>query len=138
MSGGSRAIPLGLKVTLTFSAIILVSLGSGLVFATHWMASLYGTTESTAGNNAVQMAGAAIFALGILAWLGKGYEPRVVRNIVLPVMFIWFLLKSVVAYTAFIAGIFKAPVGLTILLCDVTLTAVYAGFLFKSWREIRQ
>ncbi|MBV9885424.1 MAG: hypothetical protein JO119_02650 [Acidobacteria bacterium] len=135
MSDRLQALPLALKVTLAVTATVLIGLGSGLIFATHRMANLYGTAESTAGNNAARTAGAAIFALGILAWLAKKCEASMVRNVVIPVIFAWFLLKSVVAYLAFVGGVFKAPVALTVLSFDVTLTAIYAYFLLAKQVE---
>jgi hypothetical protein len=137
MNNGSRAVPLGLRVTLAISAIVLVVLGGGLVFATHWMSNLYGTTESIAGDNAARTAGAAIFALGILAWLGNRRDATALRNIVLPVMFTRFLLKSVVAYSAFAGHVFKAPVAMTVLFFDVALSVLYGYFLIAIWRKLR-
>jgi len=130
MTNGLPVLPWKLKATLTLTAIVLVVLGSGLTLATHLMANVYGTPESHSGTNAARTAGAAIFALGTLAWAGTRQEMKVLRAVVIPVLFTWFVLKSVVAYLALMAGVFKAPVGRTVFAFDVVLAVVYGYFLF--------
>jgi len=67
MTNGLPVVPWKLKATLTLTAIVLIFLGSGLTFASHLMANLYGTPESLSGTNGARTAGAAIFALGTLS-----------------------------------------------------------------------
>lgn len=129
MPDNSMIVPLRLRITLALSAIVLIALGTGLVFATHWMSLLYGAQESIGGNNGARMAGAAIVALGILAWIGKGFDLSVVRRVVIPVLFVWFALKSVVAWLALTGGVFKPPVALTVLLLDLVLALIYGYYL---------
>jgi hypothetical protein len=130
MNNGLPGVPWKLKATLAITAIVLIVLGSGLTFASHLMANLYGTPESLSGTNGARTAGAAIFALGTLAWAGTRQEMRVLRAVVIPALFTWFVLKSVVAYLALMAGAFKAPVGRTVFAFDVVLAVVYGYFLF--------
>jgi len=72
----------------------------------------------------------AILALGILAWLGRRQEAKALRTIVVPFLFVWFLVKSVVAYWAVANGAFEVTVGITVLVFDVILAAVYAYYFF--------
>jgi hypothetical protein len=132
MSNGLPILPGKLKAILVLSAIVLIVLGSGLVFASHWMAMLYGASESASGTNASRTAGAAILALGLLAWTGTRQEISVVRAVVIPVLFTWFMLKSIVAYLALVGGIFKASVGRTVFAFDLLLAIIYGYFLFQS------
>ena len=132
MTVGAQSIHWKLRATLGVSAVVLVVLGSGLLFATHRMSILYGASESVSGNNAARTAGAAILALGVLAWIGRTGDARMVRSVVLPVMFAWFLLKSVVAYLALAGGVFKPPVARIVLFFDVLLALAYGYFLFAS------
>jgi hypothetical protein len=133
MTNGVPVVPWKLKATLTLTAIVLIFLGSGLTFASHLMANLYGTPESLSGTNGARTAGAAIFALGTLAWAGTRQEMRVLRAVVIPVLFTWFVLKSVMAYLALTAGVFKAPVGRTVFAFDVVLAVAYGYFLFVGY-----
>jgi hypothetical protein len=120
------------------TAIVLTVLGSGLTFASHVLVTLYGTPESLSGTNGARTAGAAIFALGILAWAGTRQEMRVLRAVVIPVLFTWFVLKSVVAYLALTSGVFKAPVGRTVFVFDLVLAVVYGYFLFVGCADVPQ
>jgi hypothetical protein len=122
-----------LKFILTLTAITLTVLGGGLVFATHSMALLYGTAESVSGNNAARTAGAAILALGVLAWLGRSQEIKVLRHVVIPVLFIWFLAKSVVAYLALVNGVFKSGVGTIVFASDLILALIYSYYVVRCW-----
>ena len=122
-----------LKATLMLTAIVLTVLGSGLMFAPHFMAILYGTPESLSGTNGARTAGAAIIALGCLAWAGTRQKTSVLRATVIPVLFVWFVLKSVVAYLALAAGVFDGLVGRAVLAFDLLLASLFAYFLFISW-----
>ncbi len=121
-----------LKATLVVSAVVLIVLGCGLTFATHLMAVLYGTPESPSGTNAARTAGAAILALGALAWIGRKQDMTVIRGLVIPILLVWFALKSIVAYMALMNGIFKEPVGRTIVVCDVVLAIIYGYYFFVT------
>ena len=138
MTNKLPALPASLKATLVFCAIVLMVLGGGLMFASHWMARLYGTSESVSGTNASRTAGAAILALGVLAWTGARQQMPVVRTVVIPALFIWFVLKSFVAYLGMVAGVFKAPVGRTVFALDALLALVFGYFLFASRSGISQ
>jgi len=122
-----------LKFILTLTAITLTILGGCLIFATHSMALLYGTAESISGNNAARTAGAAILALGVLAWLGRSQEANVLRNAVIPVLFIWFLVKSVVAYLALVNGVFKSAAGRVVFVSDLLLALIYGYYLVRAY-----
>ena len=128
------ATPPGLRVVLTLTAVVLTVLGGGLTFANHWMAELYGATESIAGTNGSRTAGAAILALGLLAWTCRKQELRVVRATVVPVLSVWFVLKSIVAYSAVVANVFRAPVGQIIFAFDVALAVIYCYYFFLMTR----
>jgi hypothetical protein len=128
-----------LRFILTLTAITLTALGSGLVFATHRMAVLYGTAESISGTNAARTAGAAILALGILAWLGRNQEVKVLRYAVIPVLFVWFLAKTVVAYLAVVNGAFKSGVGTIVFAFDLIFTLIYGYYFLKiCWPAKRE
>ena len=127
-----NGLPPMLKATLTVSAVVLIILGSGLMFATHLMAAWYGTAESPAGNNAIRTAGAAILALGVLAWIGKKQDMAVIRALIIPILFIWFSLKSIVAYLALMDSVFRAPAGRAGFVCDVVLALIYGYYFFVS------
>jgi hypothetical protein len=135
MRNGLPVVAWKLKATLMLTVIVLIVLGSGLMFATHLMAILYGTPESLSGTNGARTAGAAIIALGSLAWAGTRQEIRVLRATVIPVLFVWFVLKSVIAYLALATGVFEAPVGRAVLAFDLLLAILYGYFLFVSWVE---
>ena len=129
------SLPLGLKVVLIVTAVVLVSLGSGLLFAPKVMASLYGTAISTDGTNASRTAGAAIFALGALAWVSKNQEPRLVNTVAVPILFLWFALKSFVAYLGVINHVFNPLMARTILFFDVLLAAIYGYYIARKSRS---
>jgi len=130
MTNTSSRPPSMLKSIVTLTGLVLVVLGGGLAFASHWMAKLYGTTESVSGTNASRTARAAILALGILAWLGKKQDVKVLRTTVVPVLFVWFLVKGVVAYWAVANGAFEAGPGIAVLVFDAILAAAYAYYFF--------
>jgi hypothetical protein len=60
----------------------------------------------------------------------------VIRALVVPVLFVWFVLKSIAAYSAIIDGIFKVPVGRTVFISDVLLAIIY-GYYFVVTRYDR-
>ncbi len=121
----------GLKPVLTLTAIVLGVLGSGLILAPQFLAALYGAAVSVSGTSASRTAGAAIFSLGLLAWRSRKQPPATLRSTSLPVLLVWFTLKSIVAYLAVLNGVFNPPVGKTVLFFDVTLAIVYAYYLFN-------
>jgi hypothetical protein len=86
MRNGSPDVSWKLKLALLLTAVVLTVLGSGLMFASHLMARLYGTEETVSGTNGARTAGAAIFALGALTWFDTRPE-------LIPVLFTWFVLK---------------------------------------------
>lgn len=49
---------------------------AGLTFAPHFMAVLYGSHEASVGSSGARMVGAAIVALGVLAWVGRKQKQR--------------------------------------------------------------
>jgi hypothetical protein len=120
-----------LKLILTITAVTLTVLGSGLMFATHRMAVLYGAAESISGTNAARTAGAAILALGILAWLGRNQEVMILRYTVIPVLFVWFLAKTVVAYLAMVNDVFKSGVGTIVFVFDLIFTLIYGYYFLR-------
>jgi hypothetical protein len=138
MTNRSPLLPGKLKAILILSAIVLTVLGGALVFASHWMARLYGTSESVSGTNASRTAGAAVFALGLLAWTGTRHQMRVVRTVVIPVLFTWFVLKSIVAYLALASGVFEPSVGRTVFAFDVLFAIIYGYFLVVNRSDMSQ
>ncbi len=77
------------------------------------------------GTNAARTAGAAIFALGVLAWLSKRQEAGITTAVGIPVLFVWFVLKSVVACLGVRNPVFNPFVGRTILFFDILFAFVY-------------
>ncbi len=122
----------GLKLILTITAVTLTVLGSGLMFATHRMAVLYGAAESISRTNAARTAGAAILALGILAWLGRNQEVKILRYAVIPVLFVWFLAKTVVAYLAIVNDVFKSGVGKIVFVFDLIFALIYGYYFLRT------
>jgi len=98
------------------------------------MAELYGTAESIDGANAGRTAGAAIFALALLAWMSRrdAKEGRYTAGVT--VLFVWFALKSCVAYVAVVDGVFHPIVGKTILFFDALLALTYGKLVFDELR----
>jgi hypothetical protein len=119
----------GLTIVLTLSAIVLGVLGGGLFAAPGRMAHLYGAAVSADGTNAGRTAGAAIFALAVLAWLSRAHVHDAGSAVGVPVLFVWFALKSLVAYVAVVEGAFNPIIGNMILLFDVLMAIVYGYFL---------
>lgn len=122
----------GLKLILTITAVTLTVLGSGLMFATHRMGVLYGAAESISGTNAARTAGAAILALGILAWLGRNQEVKILRYAVITVLFVWFLAKTVVAYLAIVNDVFKSGVGTIVFVFDLIFALIYGYYFLRT------
>jgi len=116
---------------LTLIAVVLVVLGCGLLLAPAGMATLYGAETSAGGDNGSRMAGAAIVALGTLAWLSRrpAYNALGVN-----VLFVWFALKSVVAWLAVRDHVFNAAVGWTVLCFDVFLALACGFFALRGQR----
>ena len=79
------------------------------------MATLYGATVSADGTNAARTAGAAILALGLLAWRTRRHKIETARAIGIPVLFVWFVLKSVVASLGVMHRVFDPMIGATVL-----------------------
>ena len=111
--------------------MVLGMLGGGLFLVPRSVGALYGASASSNGTNAAQTAGAAIFALGILAWIGQRRGAGAAERIAVPVLFVWFGLKSVVAYVAVEQRLFYPTVGMTILIFDLLLAIVY-GYFFSA------
>jgi hypothetical protein len=132
MTSQSPAGRAGLTAVLTLTAVVLGVLGGGLVFAPRTMAELYGTAESIDGANAGRTAGAAIFALALLAWMSRrdAKEGRYAAGVT--VLFVWFALKSGVAYVAVVDGVFHPIVGKTILFFDVAITLIYGKLVLAE------
>jgi hypothetical protein len=130
MGSTTTPLPVGLKATLVLTAVVLTVLGAGLTFANHWMAVLYGTAESVSGANASRTAGAAIMALGLLAWIGRRQEHKILRSVVVPTLFAWFCAKSAAAYLAVMDEAFRPAIGMTVFGFDVLLSVVYGYYLF--------
>jgi hypothetical protein len=130
MASDGLQLPRALSAVLILTAVVLTVLGAGLTFANHQMAVLYGAEESTAGTNGSRTAGAAILALGVLAWVGARQPLPFVRAVVLPVLLVWFVLKSVVAYSGLVNGVFRPPVAWTVFVLDMLLALVYAALCF--------
>jgi hypothetical protein len=122
----------GLTTILLITALVLTALGGGLLLAPRVMASIYGAATSADGVSAGRTAGAAILALGILSWFGARRRDAVGRVMVVRVLFVWFALKSVVAYWAVMDRVFNPIVGRSVLFPDVALAAVYGYFVFRS------
>ena len=132
MGDNGVVLPKMLYAVLILTAVVLTVLGAGLTFANHQMAVLYGAEESIAGTNGSRTAGAAILALGVLTWIGSRQPLQVVRAAVLPVLTVWFVLKSAVAYSGLMTGVFKPPVAWTVFVLDMLLAVVYAAlWLFR-------
>jgi hypothetical protein len=131
-----------LTAVLTLTAIVLGVLGGGLGFAPRTMAHLYGTAESIDGANASRTAGAAILALAVLAWMSRRDAKEGKHTVGVTVLFVWFVLKSVVAYVAVIDGVFHPIVGKMILFFDVLLALIYGKLvvdgLLEFWRTTIQ
>jgi hypothetical protein len=127
----------GLRPILTLTACVLIFLGSGLLFAPGVMAGLYGTTVSVDGTNAARTAGAAVLALGVLAWLSRRPDIGGAGGVGVPVLFLWFALKSYVAYLGVRDGVFHPVAGRTILFFDVALAFVYGFYSVLAVRRVR-
>jgi hypothetical protein len=121
----------GLRALLTLTAIVLAVLGGGLLLVPNLMAAFYGVPVTVDGTNAARTAGAAIFALGMLAWFSKRKEVGPTRAVSIPVLFVWFVLKSVVACLAVFNRVFDRSVGVTVLFFDVLLAAAYGYYLLS-------
>jgi hypothetical protein len=126
-----RSIPLSLRVTLTISGFVLITLGAGLTFVPHFMAVLYGSHEASVGSSGARMAGAAIAALGVLAWVGRKQKPDIIESLVVPVLAVWFVLKTLVAYLALVEGVFELWVGRSVFILDLLLALVYCYFSIR-------
>jgi hypothetical protein len=131
MTAGLPSMRWGLRAILTLTAVVLIVLGSGLILVPTVMARLYGAAVSLDGTNASRTAGAAIFSLGVLAWLSKRQEMGKTSAVGVPVLFVWFVLKSVVACIAVRGALFNPFVGRAILFFDVVLAVIY-GYYFLS------
>jgi len=116
---------------LTLTAAVLLILASGLVMVPNVMGALYGTAVSPSGTSAARTAGAAIFSLCTLAWLSRKQEVGAVRTLAIQVLFVWFVLKSIVAYLAVANGVFNPFVGQAVLFFDVLLTIIYGYYFFS-------
>ena len=127
-----------LIVVLTLTACMLGVLGGGLAFAPRTMAQLYGTALSTDGTNAGRTAGAAILALALLAWMSRREAKEGKAAVGITVLFVWFVLKSFVAYIAVMDGVFHPVVGKAILFFDVLLAIIYGKLVFEEMLRLRR
>src|SRR5688572_3542052 len=115
----------------TATAALMLFFGTGFLLLPGLVFSLYGVVLNDSGVMLAHVAGAAIFALGTLAWtLRNTADPAFIRPAVIA-LFCFFLLKSAVTLLAQLSGVFNA-FGWTILLIDIPLCLLYARTLFPG------
>jgi hypothetical protein len=113
----------------TATAALMFVFGIGFLLLPAAIFSLYGVDLNAGGLMLAHVAGAAVCALGTLAWaMRNSTEPALIRPAV-AALFCFFLLKSAVTLLAQLSGVFNA-LGWTILLIDIPLLILYGRSLF--------
>ncbi len=113
----------------TVTAALMLFFGTGFLVLPTLVFSLYGVVLDASGRMLAHVAGAAVFALGTLAWTVRNTADPAVNRPAMTALVCFFLLKSAVTLMAQLSGVFNA-LGWTILLIDIPLCLLYARALF--------
>lgn len=118
-----------LNTLFTTTAVVLVFFGAGFVLIPTTVFSLYSISLTDSGIMLANVAGAAVFALGLLAWLFRNSSDSDASRSAATALLGFFVIKSIVTIVAQLGGVFNA-LGWSIVALDVILTIAYAYFLF--------
>jgi hypothetical protein len=121
--------PMRPQPLFALTAALMLLFGAGFLFLPAFVFSLYGVVLDASGIMLAHVAGAAIFALGTLAWAVRNTADSAVIRPAMMTLFCFFLLKSAVTLLAQLTGVFNV-LGWTILLIDIPLCLLYARALF--------
>lgn len=122
---------MGTRRLLTITAALLLLFGCGFILLPRLVFSIYGVALDPGGIMLARVAGAAIFSLGTLAWLGRKTSIPGTTRVVVLALCCFFVIKSVVTLIAQLSGVFNG-LGWSILLIDVPLAVLYARELLHG------
>lgn len=91
--------------------------------------TLYGVSLDGSGIMLAHVAGAAVFALGLLAWLFRRSESSEANRMAATALFGFFLPKTIVTVLAQLDGVFNG-LGWSIVLLDAGFLLAYGYRLF--------
>lgn len=117
------------KTLLSITAALMLFFGTGFILLSRPVFSIYGVALDPAGVMLARVAGAAIFSLGALAWLGRNSSMPEVTRVVVVTLCCFFVIKSIVTLVAQLTGVFNV-LGWSILLIDVPLAVLFAREVF--------
>ncbi len=118
-----------LNTLFTITAVIMIFFGVGFILLPAMVFSMYGVTLDATGIMLAHVAGAAVFALGLLAWLfRKSSDVQSSRSIAITLLS-FFIIKAIVTILAQLDGIFNV-LGWSIVALDTLFVLAYAYFLF--------
>ncbi|MFT5683070.1 MAG: hypothetical protein ACI8RZ_003997 [Myxococcota bacterium] len=107
--------------------------GIGFLFIPVLVFSLYGVTLEASGLMLAHVSGAAVFTLGVLAWLFRSHETGPAIRSVAQALFVFFVLKTIVTLLAQLGGVFNA-MGWSIVILDALFVLGYGHTLFFTER----
>lgn len=118
------------RTLLTVTAILMLAFGVGFVLLPETVFSVYGVFLDPGGLMLARVAGAAILALGVLAWLARNSSVPEVNRVAVIALFCFFAVKSLVTLLAQLSGVFNG-LGWSILAIDIPLALFYAAVVFR-------
>ena len=118
---------MGIGILLTVTAVLMLCFGGGFILLPAQVFSMYGVELDPDGLMLARVAGAAVTALGLMAWLSRHADSK---RVVVATLFCFFLIKSIVTLQAQLAGVFN-DLGWSILLIDVPLAFLYGREMLR-------
>src|SRR5688572_15412961 len=122
-------MPLSRRTLFAVTAALMGFFGAGFVLAPGAVFGLYGVALDAAGVMLARVAGAAVLALAVLAWLSRdaaGSEPG---RAAATALLCFFVVKTTVTVLAQLGGVFNA-LGWSIVALDAALLLAHAYALF--------
>jgi hypothetical protein len=115
------------------TAILMIGFGLGFLLIPVPLFNIYGVQLTASGVMLAHVSGAAVGALGTLAWGARALEESRSQRVALAALAVFFILKSTVTLLAQLSGVFNA-LGWSILALDVPLAALYLVALWQASR----
>ena len=126
-----------LHTFFTITAVVMVLFGVGVLLAPETVFSLYGVALDANAIMLAHVAGAAVLALGLLAWpFRKSSDPQASRAAA-TALFGFLIVKITVSFLAQLDSVFNA-LGWSIIALDGVFVLGYAYFLFLRRTPVAQ
>ena len=118
-----------LNTLFTITGVVMIFFGGGFILLPTMVFSMYGVTLDANGIMLAHVAGAAVFALGVLAWLFRKNSDIQTGRWAATTLFTFFVIKTIVTLLAQLDGVFNV-MGWSIVALDTLFVLGYVYFLF--------